>query len=126
MEWGSCWVNIINTENVFLMKYSDRKYRKKKVYSWQAYNYRGHKKNSPLSKHQPVWEPKEIWLSSQLNINEIKGITKHRIGLTNRHAFSINHMRIYIIAPTGIQNYSNQYVPTLRDVNYEEKSKKLS
>ena len=26
-----------------------------------------------------------------------------------------------IIAPTGIQNYSNQYVPALRDVSYEEK-----
>lgn len=53
MDWGSCWVNIINTENVFLVNNSDRKYHKKKVYSWQAYKYRsGGKKTSLLSNYQ--------------------------------------------------------------------------
>ena len=68
-------------------------------------------------------KPEESWLLSQLNITEIKGIKRHRLLLTNRLACSINHMRKCIIAPTGIQNYSNQYVPALRDVNYEEKLK---
>lgn len=68
-------------------------------------------------------EPGESWLLSQLNITEIKGITRHRLLLTNRLACSINHMRKCIIAPPGIQNYSKQYVPALRDVNYEEKLK---
>lgn len=73
-----------------------------------------------------VWKPRQIWLLSQLNINEMKGITKRRLPLTDRCAHSIDHKRKYVIAPTGIQNYSNRYVPTLKDVNYEEKLKKLS
>ena len=58
-----------------------------------------------------------------MNITEITGITRRRLLLTDRLAYSINHMIKCIIAPTGIQNYSNQYVPALRDVNYEEKLK---
>ena len=71
-------------------------------------------------------KPGESWLLSQLNVTEIKGITRCRLLLTNRLTCSINHMRKCIIALPGIQNYSNHYVPALRDVNYEEKLEKLN
>lgn len=71
-----------------------------------------------------VRKPRAIWLPSQLRLNQMKGITRHGLLRTNRLAGSINHMRKYIIAPNGMQNESNQYVPTLRGVGYEEKWKK--
>jgi hypothetical protein len=58
-------------------------------------------------------------------MNEIKGITRHRLLLNNRFACNICHMRKNRIAPNGIQNYSNQNVLTPGDVNYGEKLKKL-
>lgn len=73
-----------------------------------------------------VRKPRAIWPPSQLRLSQIKGITRHRFSRPNRPACSINHMGKYIIAPNGMQSYSNQYVPTLRDVGYEEKWKTFS
>lgn len=71
-------------------------------------------------------EAKRRLAPSPAKINEIKGITRQRLLRTNGPACRINHRRKCIIAPAGMQNYSNQYVPTLRDVDYGGRLKRLS
>lgn len=65
-------------------------------------------------------DPSWIWVK----LKELQGTGYYTP--ISRLACGISHMRKYIIAPTGIQNYPNQYVPTLRDGDYEEKLKKLN